>query len=67
MQAHLVSTKQAEQETPEQLFEEVVSSAQGLSSEDARRRLEQYGPNALEEEKINPLLKFLTYFWGPIP
>ena len=27
----------------------------------------QYGPNELEEKKINPFLKFLTYFWGPIP
>ena len=27
----------------------------------------QYGPNEIEEKKTNPFLKFLTYFWGPIP
>ncbi len=39
----------------------------GLTSDEAARRLEQYGPNALPEETINPLLRFLAYFWGPIP
>jgi H+-transporting ATPase len=39
----------------------------GLSQEEARRRLEQYGYNELAEETVNPLLKFLSYFWGPIP
>ena len=27
----------------------------------------QYGYNELAEEKVNPLLKFLSYLWGPIP
>jgi YHS domain-containing protein len=27
----------------------------------------QYGPNEIEEQKTNALLKFLSYFWGPIP
>ncbi len=27
----------------------------------------QYGPNEIEEKKTNPFLKFLCYFWGPIP
>ncbi len=39
----------------------------GLTSTQAAERLQQYGPNALEEEKISPLLKLLSYFWGPIP
>ncbi len=43
------------------------SSADGLSEAEARKRLLEYGPNEIEEEKTNPLLKFLTYFWGPIP
>jgi H+-transporting ATPase len=29
--------------------------------------LAQYGPNEIEEKKTNALLKFLRYFWGPIP
>jgi H+-transporting ATPase len=43
------------------------SSPEGLSQVEAQKRLAQYGPNQIEEKKSNPLLKFLTYFWGPIP
>jgi H+-transporting ATPase len=43
------------------------SSPDGLTGAEARKRLAQYGPNEIEEKKTNPLLKFLTYFWGPIP
>src|SRR5487761_1953877 len=45
----------------------LASSPHGLSQAEARKRLTQYGPNEIEEKKTNPLLKFLTYFWGPIP
>jgi len=43
------------------------SSPKGLSQAEAQKRLAQYGPNEIAEEKTNVLLKFLTYFWGPIP
>jgi len=43
------------------------SSPDGLSQAEAQKRLTQYGPNEIEEKKANPFLKFLTYFWGPIP
>jgi H+-transporting ATPase len=43
------------------------SSPDGLSQEEATKRLAQYGPNELTEKKTNALLKFLSYFWGPIP
>ena len=43
------------------------SSPDGLSQAEAQKRLAQYGPNALEEKQTNALLKFLSYFWGPIP
>ena len=43
------------------------SSPAGLSQAEATKRLAQYGPNEIEEEKVNPLRKFLAYFWGPIP
>jgi H+-transporting ATPase len=43
------------------------SSPDGLNQADAQKRLTQYGPNEIEEKKTNLLLKFLTYFWGPIP
>jgi H+-transporting ATPase len=43
------------------------SSPDGLSQAEAQKRLTQYGPNEIEEKKTNAFLKFLTYFWGPIP
>ncbi len=39
----------------------------GLAAEEAKRRLDQRGPNSIEEEQKNPILAFLLYFWGPIP
>ncbi len=39
----------------------------GLSGAQAAARLAKDGPNALPEEKAHPLLKLLSYFWGPIP
>jgi len=43
------------------------TQVQGLSSAQAEERLQQYGPNALQEKKTLPLLRLLGYFWGPIP
>ena len=43
------------------------SSPDGLSRAEADKRLAHYGSNSIEEHKPNPLLKLLTYFWGPIP
>ena len=49
------------------LFRELASGPEGLASTEAKKRLEQYGPNALEEKTESALLKFLSFFWGPIP
>ncbi|MCB0189524.1 MAG: hypothetical protein KDE31_34870, partial [Caldilineaceae bacterium] len=48
------------------LVSQLGASADGLSQAEAEQRLAHYGPNELPEEKTNPLLKFLSYFWGPI-
>ena len=40
---------------------------QGLTSAQAADQLKKYGNNVIEEKHINPILKFLSYFWGPIP
>ena len=41
--------------------------SEGLTQIEAERRLAKYGYNELTEEKTNPFLKFVSYFWGPIP
>ena len=50
-----------------ELLKKLGSSPDGLSQAEAQKRLAQYGPNEIKEEKTNAFLKFLTYFWGPIP
>ncbi len=50
-----------------ELQQRLKSSGDGLSAGEAERRLAQYGYNELVEKKTSPILKFLSYFWGPIP
>ena len=50
-----------------ELLTKLGSSPDGLSQSEAQKRLTQYGPNEIEEKKTNLFLKFLSYFWGPIP
>ena len=39
----------------------------GLSSAEARRRLRQFGPNAVVEKRVSPLERVLRHFWAPVP
>jgi hypothetical protein len=50
-----------------ELMKKLGSSADGLTQAEAQKRQAQYGPNQITEKKTNEFLKFLTYFWGPIP
>ena len=50
-----------------ELFHRLNSSDAGLSQEEAKKRLDEYGYNEIEEKQINPLKRFFLYFWGPIP
>jgi len=43
------------------------SSPNGLTQAEAEKRLAKDGPNEIAQKKSNAFLKFLTYFWGPIP
>jgi len=47
----------------EEVEKKLASSPNGLTQTEAEKRLTQYGPNEITEKKINPLLKFLSYFW----
>jgi H+-transporting ATPase len=50
-----------------ELQKNLGTSPEGLSQEEAERRLAQYGYNEIAEEQANPFLRFFSYFWGPIP
>jgi H+-transporting ATPase len=49
------------------LEKQLNTTPDGLSEAEATKRLEKYGPNEIAEKKTNAILKFLSYFWGPIP
>jgi len=67
MSIEIITTKDSENKTIDELYESLESDSTGLTSEEAKRRFDKYGPNELLERNVNPLLKFLRYFWGPIP
>lgn len=50
-----------------ELEKKLGSSPDGLTQAEAQKRLIQYGPNEIAEKKTSDILKFLSYFWGPIP
>ncbi|KAF9587112.1 hypothetical protein IFM89_039672 [Coptis chinensis] len=50
----------------EQVFQQLRSSRQGLSSEDAEARLSIFGHNKLEEKPENKFFKFLGFMWNPL-
>ncbi|KAJ4825525.1 ATPase 10, plasma membrane-type [Turnera subulata] len=50
----------------EEVFEQLRTSRNGLSSEDAEVRLQIFGQNKLEEKPENKFLKFLSFIWNPL-
>ena len=67
MEQVVLGGEELEKSSIQNIFQKLSSSEKGLSSSEAAKRLEKYGPNTIEEKKVNPLRKFLGYFWGPIP
>jgi H+-transporting ATPase len=56
------------------LFTQIMASSPtiapaptGLSSDEARIRLEKSGPNAVPDPVLHPLRRALTKFWAPVP
>lgn len=56
-----------EELTLPQLEERLACTPDGLTSTEATQRLTRDGYNELAEVESSILLKFLSYFWGPIP
>ncbi|MFW6102038.1 MAG: plasma-membrane proton-efflux P-type ATPase [Chloroflexota bacterium] len=62
------SSRHLEEISSKQALQELGTDSQkGLSEDEAQKRLNKYGENAIEEKKKNPVLEFLSHFWGPIP
>ena len=63
----VIDSRQAEHLDLQDLYHQMDTGSQGLTDEEAHHRALSYGPNALKETKHSPFLRFLGYFWGPIP
>lgn len=50
----------------EEVLENLLCTKEGLSSEDAQRRLQIFGYNKLEEKEESKFLKFLGFMWNPL-
>ncbi len=44
-----------------------VGLQKGLTSDEARRRLEKFGPNAMPDTSVHPLRMAVEKFWAPVP
>jgi H+-transporting ATPase len=67
MEQNSLTIEDAKKADIDELLKRLAANQKGLSSSEAEKRLQQYGPNEIQEKKANPLKKFLGYFWGPIP
>ncbi|MGA9139725.1 MAG: plasma-membrane proton-efflux P-type ATPase [Methanocella sp.] len=67
MEKKILNIGEAEKRSTDDLLKALESSDHGLTSAEAARRLQEYGLNEITEKKVNPFIKFLSNFWGPIP
>lgn len=67
MDKRLISINEAKKKSFKELFNKLSSNKKGLSSSEAKKRIQEYGMNEISEKKVNPIIKFLKYFWGPMP
>ncbi|MHC1631111.1 MAG: plasma-membrane proton-efflux P-type ATPase [Methanotrichaceae archaeon] len=67
MSSGIVDTEKAKEVPISELLQTLSSSESGISASEAEARLQQYGYNEISEKNVGPIVKFLGYFWGPIP
>jgi len=48
-------------------FAQLNSSTNGLANSEAELRIQKFGFNELPEKKRNPVVDFLSRYWGPMP
>ncbi|TYZ61731.1 hypothetical protein PybrP1_012405 [[Pythium] brassicae (nom. inval.)] len=47
-------------------LDKLKTSREGLTSDEAQKRLAEYGPNKLPVEQVNKLMVFLSFMWNPL-
>ncbi len=67
MNKNILDISEIKKLSVDDLFKKLSSNKNGLSGSSANDRITEYGFNEISEKKVNPIIKFLSYFWGPIP
>ena len=67
MNNEMVDTEKLKKLSIEECFKKFSSNENGLSDSSVNDRIKEYGSNEITEKKVSPVIKFLSYFWGPIP
>ncbi len=63
----LKATKEYEGISVPQTMKLLTSSAEGLTDSEIQKRTARFGYNETTEKLPNPLLEFLSLYWGPMP
>jgi H+-transporting ATPase len=62
-----LTSEQAKDMSLSEIYSQLSTDEKGLSESKIEQRLEEYGYNEILEKKVNPIIRFLRNFWGPIP
>jgi H+-transporting ATPase len=63
----LRKTSEYGQVSVQETIELLESSTNGLAESEARNRIDRYGRNEVVEKEKNPVVEFLSRYWGPMP
>jgi H+-transporting ATPase len=67
LERQAINASEARAAEVDDLLSRLDATREGLSKQEALKRLSEYGYNEIPEKKVNPFIKLLRYFWGPIP
>ncbi len=67
MDRQAISVDEAKDMAIEDLYRVLSSQQGGLTTSEAGGRIQRFGYNEIPEKEESAVLKFLRYFWGPIP
>jgi H+-transporting ATPase len=63
----LRNTSEYKEASVEETIRLLETSLNGLTQSEAQKRIEIFGRNEVVEKKRNPVLDFLSRYWGPMP
>lgn len=61
------NTSEYRERSIEETLKVLYATADGLTEAEARKRFQTFGFNEVAEKRANPVLAFLSRYWGPMP